>query len=195
MTADRVRAAAPGEPGRRRALPDRRALAFFLAGLALVVAAMVVRLPWRLIGLVLIAVLLGRVLLGRRVRMAAFAAGVILPVVIAGVALFGRPAWEERARARPFEATAWRKGGGRDLMWPVRLSMVDDLLRSHDLRGLTRDQVTALLGPPDDETPFRDRDLVWRLGPERGLVRIESEWLALRLGPEGKVLDVEVLRH
>jgi hypothetical protein len=186
--------AADGGGRSRAVLPDRRALSFFLAGAGLALAALLVRLPWRLIGLVLVAVVLGRLLLGRRVRATAFAAGAILPVVIAGVALFGRPAWEQRAHAQVFDAAAWRRGGGRDPMWPVRLCMVDDLLRNRDLRGLTREQAVALLGPPADDPPFAGEVLAWRLGPGRGLVRLDSEWLVLRAGPDGLIGAVEVRR-
>jgi hypothetical protein len=36
--------------------------------------------------------------------------------------------------------------------------------------------------------------LVYLLGPERGLIRIDSETLVIRLGPDGRVSDYRVVR-
>lgn len=48
-----------------------------------------------------------------------------------------------------FEAETWRFGTPAD-----RLSMVRDLVASHSLEGMHRDELYALLGDPDRETPI-----------------------------------------
>jgi hypothetical protein len=94
---------------------------------------------------------------------------------------------------RRFDAVAWR--GVQRTDDETRLQMVDALLRSGRLNGLTRPQVVALLGPPDSGDYFRDRDnLVYWLGPERGIMRIDSEWLVIRVGPDGRVSRYELAR-
>lgn len=75
-----------------------------------------------------------------------------------------------------------------------RLAMVDDLLARHPLRGLSRYSVERLLGPRDSTDYFREWDFVYWLGPERGLVRIDSEWLVLKLGLDGRVSDYKIVR-
>ena len=73
--------------------------------------------------------------------------------------------------------------------------MVEWLVRSGRLDGLTRPQLLALLGPPSGAGYFTDWDLVYWLGPERGWFGIDSEWLVIRLGPDGRVAEYEIARE
>jgi len=83
-----------------------------------------------------------------------------------------------------FDASGWKsRTRDGDIMWPTRLRMVDDLMRRRLLDGQSRDRVEALLGPPDLTDKFGDWDLVYHLGPERGLFRIDSEWLVVLTCP------------
>jgi len=72
--------------------------------------------------------------------------------------------------------------------------MVDDLLRLHSFRGMTRDQVTGIIGEPDKTEYFKDWDLVYWLGPERSFMSIDSEWLVLRLDGQKKVKEFRIMR-
>lgn len=72
--------------------------------------------------------------------------------------------------------------------------MVDDLLRSRQLKGLSRAQVETILGPPDETSYFPEWDMVCWLGPERGWIRIDSEWLVIRLDAQGLVSDYQLAR-
>jgi len=75
-----------------------------------------------------------------------------------------------------------------------RVYMVDDLLREYPLTGMTKDEVTALLGPPTETNYFQaDDNLVYYLGDERGLISIDSEWLVIRLDGGGNVIEYQVL--
>lgn len=51
-----------------------------------------------------------------------------------------------------------------------------------------------LLGPPTSAGYFEEWDLVYWRGPERGLMRVDSEWLVLDLGPDDRVRDLRILR-
>ena len=93
---------------------------------------------------------------------------------------------------RPFDAEMWRHTQASGST--IRLSMVEWLVRSGRLDGLTRPQLLELLGPPTDSAYFQDWDLVYLLGPERGLYGIDSEWLVIRLGPDGCVAEYEIAR-
>jgi hypothetical protein len=92
-----------------------------------------------------------------------------------------------------FTSEGWRHGGGENGSKPVRLQMIEWLTRSGQLDGLTRPQVAALLGPADRPPYFREWDLVYLLGPERGMFSIDSEWLVIRFGPNGRVADYRVV--
>ena len=73
--------------------------------------------------------------------------------------------------------------------------MVDSLVRSGKLNGLTRPQVLTLLGPDCDCDYFEDDwNLVYWLGPERGLMSIDSEWLVIRFGRDGRVAEYRLAR-
>lgn len=72
--------------------------------------------------------------------------------------------------------------------------MVDDLLRRHSFKGMTREQVIAIIGEPDKTEYFKNWDMVYWLGPERGFISIDSEWLVLRMDSRKRVLEVSVVR-
>jgi hypothetical protein len=71
--------------------------------------------------------------------------------------------------------------------------MVDQLLRRSGLVGLQRDSVFRMLGPGDRTDYFKEYDAVYWLGPERGMMSIDSEWLVLRIGIDGRVLEAKVV--
>jgi hypothetical protein len=147
-------------------------------------------LPWAALAVLVVM----RVARGPVVRPLAFAAGAAaVYVLLVGSLLLG-PGINNYWHRREFEAAAWRRNERRDVLWPTRLAMVDDLLARHPLRGLTRDSVERLLGPRDSTEYFREWDLVYWLGPERGLIRIDSEWLVLKFGVDGRVSDYRIVR-
>jgi outer membrane protein assembly factor BamE (lipoprotein component of BamABCDE complex) len=71
--------------------------------------------------------------------------------------------------------------------------MADGLLRSEVLSGKSRSEVEALLGPPTVTDKFMGSGLVYWLGPERGFIRIDSEWLTLHVDRAGKVSEVRIV--
>lgn len=72
--------------------------------------------------------------------------------------------------------------------------MVDDLLATGRLIGQSRESAVQMLGPADDTPYFRDYDLVYWLGPERGFFSIDSEWLIIKLDEEGVIRDASLAR-
>ena len=106
-----------------------------------------------------------------------------------------KPAAESYLRSVKFESAAWKAGtADESIMWPMRLRMVEDLMRRRLLEGQTRETVEDLLGSPDVTDKFRNWDLVYHLGPERGFFRVDSEWLVLRLDRSGKVAEERIVR-
>ena len=76
----------------------------------------------------------------------------------------------------------------------VRQKMADRLIARGTLQGMTRTQVFGLLGEPPPTEYFKNWDLVYWLGPERGFISIDSEWLVVRLAADGRVDDCQILR-
>jgi len=75
----------------------------------------------------------------------------------------------------------------------TRQRMVDDLLWDHPLTGLTRTEVEAIIGTADTTAYFREYDMVYHLGPERGsLFPIDSEWLVIKLDAAGRVIEARL---
>ena len=119
--------------------------------------------------------------------------------IVATLCVVGTVGWfffgdtiQEHLRRRPFDATAWQ--GEKTMTNDIRIRMMDDLLRRHSFRGMTREQVTAIVGKPDKTEYFKEWDLVYWLGPERGFISIDSEWLVLRLDSQKKVTDLRIVR-
>jgi hypothetical protein len=74
----------------------------------------------------------------------------------------------------------------------VRGCMVDDLLEKHELRGMTRAEVVALIGEPEKSDLFPEYDMVYWLGPERGLIGTDSEYLVMKLDKSRRVTSAEL---
>jgi hypothetical protein len=71
--------------------------------------------------------------------------------------------------------------------------MVDDLLARYHLVGMTKAAVLHLLGEDPPTGYFREFDLVYWLGPERGLMSIDSEWLVIKLDAKGTVSEASLV--
>ncbi len=141
-----------------------------------------------------LAILLAiRVARGPIVRPLAFAGGIVVFWVFLAGSFFIGPAVQDYAHRREFEPAGWRKNERTDAMRPTRITMVDDLLARHRLRGLSSDSVGRLLGPGDSTSYWPEWDLVYWLGPERGL-GVDSEWLVLRFAADSTVSEFEVVR-
>lgn len=103
------------------------------------------------------------------------------------------PSYGDYAYRIRFESAAWKDETRQSDDNPVRLRMVDDLLRRYRLVGMPKEEVDDLLGVPPKTGYFRDFDYVYWLGPERGFMSIDSEWLVLKF-KEGKVIEARVVR-
>lgn len=90
-----------------------------------------------------------------------------------------------------FDRDLWLTDQPRSI---ARQRMADRLLARRILIGLRRPQVIAMLGEPRDTEYFRQWDMVYLLGDERGFISIDSEWLVLRLGSDGKVIEARLVR-
>ncbi|HKP74815.1 MAG TPA: hypothetical protein VJT67_04695 [Longimicrobiaceae bacterium] len=147
-------------------------------------------LPWLAMGVLAALRLAGR----RSVRPIAFAGGVLVAYAASVGSLLLGPKLDDYRHRQRFEPVAWRRNAAPEPAWPARLRMVDDLMAHHRLRGLTRDSVERLLGPRDTTDIWPEWDLVYRLGPERGLFSIDDEWLVLRMDRDGRVRDYRIVR-
>ena len=69
-----------------------------------------------------------------------------------------------------------------------RTRIVNDLLVDYALIGMTEPEVLELLGSHDNDSGYFQQEgrLVYWMGPERGLMSIDSEWLILDC-PDGIV--------
>lgn len=99
-----------------------------------------------------------------------------------------------------FDSTLWKESQDN---WkdPVRLRMVDDLLRRHPLIDLERGEVQELLGPPLSPQPFGNGLLsearftpdpfIYHLGPDH--LHLDSMWLAVEFDVRGRVTGARVV--
>jgi hypothetical protein len=98
---------------------------------------------------------------------------------------------------RPFDPVVWQKPESHEGIDPhtPRQRMLADLMRKV-LPGKSRTEIEALLGPSLDSPYFRasGRDLIYFLGPERGLISIDSEWLLIWLDAQGRFKEARLAR-
>ena len=95
-------------------------------------------------------------------------------IVVSFVALLSAVA---HARNRRFDPAIWRATSAPN---PARLEMVDDLLESRQLIGVRQSQVDDLLGKPEINRSS-STEYVYYLGPERGFISIDDEWLVVKI--------------
>ena len=146
--------------------------------------------PWIVLALAIAA----RLYYGRRIRLFSFAAGVATPYLALVAFLFFGPPIEDHWYRQTFDASRWRTAtDDAGSKWPVRLGMADDLVNSGLLRGKTKAEIETLLGPRTDTDKFQSWDLVYYLGPERDWLSLDSEWLVVKFGPDGKARDIAVV--
>lgn len=74
----------------------------------------------------------------------------------------------------------------------IRIQMIDDLFKNYPLLGKSKAEINQLLGIPPRTNYFKDFDYVFWLGPQRGFISIDSEWLCLRF-KDDKVQEVRIL--
>lgn len=110
--------------------------------------------------------------------------------VLVVTALFA--VWRFWFLGRAFDPVVWQDEA--QIQQGVRLSMADRLIARGTLQGKPRAEVVELLGEPPENTSFSDWDLVYWLGSERGFISIDSEWLVIRFGPDGRVAEYRIIR-
>ena len=118
-------------------------------------------------------------------------------IIVVGIAILVCAA--VALRQGDFDAAAWRSDATEHD--GTRVGMVDSLLEDHPISGMRLSEVDALLGADDSSRGtgfgagyFADYDRVWYLGPERGFISIDSEWLVLRANADGNVVEARVVR-
>jgi hypothetical protein len=145
-------------------------------------------LPWIAFAIVLVL----RFAKGPIIHVVFYFLGAVTPIAVIIGWLFLGTACANLVHRQKFDPELWRKQDTieHDAFWPPRLCMVDDLISSRALDDLTEHEVVQLLGPPHDKSfPFGSTrcDIHYYLGPERGFYRIDSEWLFITFGHDGKV--------
>ena len=98
-----------------------------------------------------------------------------------------------KTRPLPFDRAVWNAevAGIDDFR---RHRMADWLLKRRRLVGMSRAEIVSMLGEPTKTSFYREYDLVYVLGNERGWMSIDSEWLLMRLDGTGRVSMAELGR-
>jgi len=143
--------------------------------------------PWLIGGALLVFGLLRR----RWVPVLAYAGAWVLGFSLLFAVLFGTPVVNDYASRVAFESAAWKAENSVEAQ-RIRVRMVDDLLAKHRLVGMSRAQLEALLGVPPETPYFREYDYVYWLGPERGFISIDSEWLVVKIN-DGAVVSAKIV--
>jgi outer membrane protein assembly factor BamE (lipoprotein component of BamABCDE complex) len=98
-----------------------------------------------------------------------------------------------KTRPLPFDRVVW-DAEVEDIEDCRRHRMADWLVQRRRLIGMSRAKVIFTLGEPTVTSHFREHDLVYVLGNERGWMSIDSEWLLMRLDDTGRVSTAEIAR-
>ena len=98
--------------------------------------------------------------------------------------------------APKFDRKAWLAGNNQAASSEApRLRIADGLIESGILLGKPREFVGEMLGQETQTGYFRkEYDAVYWLGPERGLMSIDSEWLVLKYDALNRVSVARIVR-
>jgi hypothetical protein len=146
--------------------------------------------PWTILFFALIA----RIKKGSQVKVGFYFLGTALPTVFLVGYLFLHSPIENYMNQEDFDAALWRNSDevSEDFMWPHKLKMVNSLIESKILDDLSKEEVIKLLGTPTSdfspEYTHQSNEIYYNLGPERGFIRIDSEWLSITFNKKGKVI-------
>lgn len=134
----------------------------------------------------------------RRVWITAFSV-----VAVTVVSVGGLMAWVSRVFStgperrcvghERFQLTDWHDTAKVNGPLSIRGCMVDDLLATSDFHGRPRADIVRFLGDPPKTGYFREYDLVYWLGPERGFMSIDSEWLVFRVDTTQRVVEYRLV--
>ena len=130
----------------------------------------------------------------RLLRIAMAVAGSLALVLVAAgwfLLHYLSPMW--RCDVHKFTPALWQDPKASQYPRFIRGCLVDDLMAHTPIRGRSRADIVALLGEPPQTGYFKDYDLVYWLGPERGLMSIDSEWLVMRLDSTGRVAEFRLV--
>ena len=115
-----------------------------------------------------------------------FAVGALAAYLFFMISFFIPPILKDYMNRKAFDSQVWKESLRGDDYKEVRLRMVDDLLKKHNLIGMSKEEIDKLLGVPPKTSYFKKYDYVYRLGQERDLIPIDSEWLVIKF-ENGKV--------
>jgi hypothetical protein len=107
-----------------------------------------------------------------------------MAVIVVVALCLGFVVWLYKYPGRAFDPIAWKDPNG--VKQGIRLGMADRLVAWNTLVGKTREEVLQRLGQPENGELVQE--LTYYLGPERGFISIDSEWLSLQFGPDGRVV-------
>lgn len=114
-----------------------------------------------------------------------------IAVALLGAGVF----WHDNYGPTAFDPVAWRQGEQAKFSPDaLRLRMADGLVQSKVLVGKPKAEVLAMLGAPSQTDKFKEYDLVYWLGAERGFISIDSEWMVLQCTETGIVKEACIVR-
>ncbi len=120
------------------------------------------------------------------------AVGVGFTFLICFAFVFFGPVVNDYIHRKPFNAVQWKDERFVNSRNPIKIRMVDDLLNKKKLIGMSKSEINELLGMPPKTAYFSNYDYVYWLGPERGLISIDSEWLAIKFEND-KAIEAKIV--
>lgn len=125
--------------------------------------------------------------------------GTLAGIAIAGTALLVVYLWLHTGdKQLPFDKKEWIYGTNGNQMHFPRLEMADDLIAKKTLYRMDKKDVVLMLGEAtkmDIQWGEKEHfDLLYWLGPERGFMSVDSEWLGIAFDNKGKVLEYKLVR-
>src|SRR5687767_433299 len=113
-----------------------------------------------------------------------------IALLVSASIVVGVGVWALWPVGRAFDPSAWNDEN--QVKDGVRQAMADRIIARRTLSGKTRADVVAMLGEPP-KTGVSDWDLRYWLGPERGFMSIDSEWLVVRFDANDRVSEYRIV--
>jgi uncharacterized protein YpmB len=93
--------------------------------------------------------------------------------------------------SKPFDKAEWIAGINDTESPTLRKKMLKNIQSRLLQPGMTQMEIIETLGSSDTDEYFREHDLVYWIGPDSSY--IDSEWLVIDFGEEGKLVSTAVV--
>ncbi|MGH1366825.1 MAG: hypothetical protein ACRBF0_24920 [Calditrichia bacterium] len=113
-------------------------------------------------------------------------------LVIVQLLIIATACSSEESTKREFDSTLWKSAAANPNSI-IRLEMIEDFIKTHKSRDMSRQDIVDVLGLPKRLSYFSDYQMMYRLGNDDGLIP-GPNYLVIRLDNNDRVEQLAIMK-